>query len=388
MKKLIIVFASCMLPSLLMIACRPEDTIGEREAVSLVPVLPATPYDYSDRDKPAHITGSDRISVDDDKATLGRVLFYDKLLSVNHSTSCASCHLQRYAFSDGQQASTGISLVKTPRNAMAIMNAGRENGYFWDLRESDLQSMVVKPIQNHVEMGFEKLENVAANINGTAYYRDLFLKAFGSGTATPDLVGEALAHFLTSMKSHHSKYDEGVATGFRNFTAQELHGKSLFTEQLHCKNCHAAPDFNSHWFGASANIGLDLVYKDKGVGAFPGRGGFDLGISGGGEGAFKIPSLRNIELTAPYMHDGRYKTLEDVVEHYNSRVQNHPNLDWNFKALSDRRTGSITGMSDKPVKLNLTPAEKAALVAFLKTLTDHRYTTDIRFSNPFAAPGL
>jgi cytochrome c peroxidase len=149
-------------------ACTEEKKVGDTKLNLLEPKLPEQPYDYANLQRPNHIP-PDRIVIDNQTATLGRVLFYDKMLSINNSIACASCHLQQFAFSDGQDLSKGITAQKTNRNSLAIMNPDRENGLFWDLRENDLFSMVLKPIQNHVEMGFDKMDNVVANIQQTPY---------------------------------------------------------------------------------------------------------------------------------------------------------------------------------------------------------------------------
>jgi cytochrome c peroxidase len=385
MKKTNIAFSILMAAIIVMAACSKENQAGESSGSLniLEPVLPGQSYQYSATSTPAHIPGDFlSSSINNEVATLGRVLFYDKLLSINNSIACASCHLQQFAFSDGQKNSLGVTAAKTSRNSLAIMNASREGGFFWDLRENSLNTMVLKPFQNHVEMGFDKMDNVVANIQKTPYYAELFTKAFGSGEVTSEKIADALTQFLASMKSHNSKYDIGKQTGFSNFNTLELIGMELFTRQLYCKGCHLEPDFNSTWGGA-ANIGLDLDYEDEGTGALnpdPDKGGGAFEVTGL-DGAFKIPSLRNIELTAPYMHDGRFKTLEQVIEHYNSGVQDHPNLDWNLRTLTDK-TGRIE-FTQGPAKLNLTQTEKDALVAFLKTLTDYSYVNDVRFSNPF-----
>lgn len=376
MKK-ILIFGSLTLAVLMfVIACSQEKTVGNTKLTILEPVLPETPYDYAAKNLPAHIPGDFSVP-DNNLATLGRVLFYDNALSINNTVACASCHLQQFAFSDGKALSDGVTEVKTSRNALAIMNTKRESGFFWDLRETNLQTMVLKPIQNHVEMGFDKMDNVVANIQQIDYYHPLFQKAFGNTNVTASKVGLALTEFLNSMKSHRSKYDIGKQSGFKNFNPIELLGKELFTKTLYCKSCHFEPDFKPSWSGASANIGLDIDYKDNGVG--------DLTPTTNSQflkGSFKIPSLRNIELTGPYMHDGRFTTLEEVIEHYNSGVKNHPNIDWNLITTLDVKTGQQTRLAE-PIKLNLSDVEKAALVAFLKTLTDQEYVNDVRFSNPF-----
>lgn len=310
-------------------------------------------------------------------ATLGRVLFYDKKMSINNTIACGSCHLQSKAFSDVGDVSSGFKGSKTSRNSMAIVNPVLTNNLFWDSRSKSLTDMVLKPVQNHIEMGMEDMSFLATKLQKTDYYPALFKKAFGTEGVDVIKINTALMQFLSSMVTHNSKFDEGVKTKFANYNALELAGKDLFmSERLSCTKCHTgvnfslgddqSPDnpyggggsFSSSFGGAqgTANVGLDMVYKDNGR----------------GEGKFKIPSLRNIELTTPYMHDGRFKTLEQVVEHYNSGIQAHPSLDANLKD----NTGA-------PRRLNLTPIEKTSLIAFLKTLTDNVYTTDVKYSDPF-----
>ena len=308
-------------------------------------------------------------------ATLGRVLFYDPQLSINNTIACGSCHLQSKAFSDLGEGSAGFKGTTTTRNSMAITNPMLTRNLFWDSRTKSLQQMVLQPVQNHVEMGMEDLAFLAQKLQKTNYYAPLFKKAFGTEGVTPDGINTALMQFLTSMVSHNSKFDKGAKTEFANFNGLEAAGKTLFmSERLGCVKCHAGANFSlgdeisqlstGNPYGGSgtdspegtANIGLNLVYKDNGK----------------GNGKFKIPTLRNIELTAPYMHDGRFKTLEQVVEHYNSGIQSHPKLDDNLK-----------DSKGEPKRMNLTNVEKSALIAFLKTLTDNTYATDPKYSNPF-----
>jgi cytochrome c peroxidase len=386
MKKSAVLLLLVSASLLMMNACSQEKKVGETKLNQMEPVLPDQPYQYANIQRPMHIPG-DMMAIEDNVATLGRVLFYDKMLSINNSIACASCHVQQYAFSDGQAVSKGITSAKTHRNSLAIMNPDRERSYFWDLRENTLESMVLKPIQNHIEMGFDQMDQVVANIQQTPYYEKLFKDAYQSSTVTSERIAQALAQFLASMKSHNSKYDVGVAANFTNFNQMELLGKELMTEKLYCKNCHVEPDFQGSW-QPYANIGLDLNYKDNGIGDLEDTRtifGF-TNQNGSLNGLFKIPSLRNIELTAPYMHDGRFNTLEEVVEHYNSGVQPHPNLDWNLIFTFDPATGKSVG-NGEPIKLNLTPTEKAAIVAFLKTLTDYQYVNNVMYSNPFRVKG-
>jgi len=308
--------------------------------------------------------------ITDDGATLGRVLFYDPKLSINNSVSCASCHNQSLAFADGLSISKGFGGKTTARNAMSIVNIVTNRNLFWDSREQSAKGLILRPIQNHIEMGMESLADLETKIASTDYYPELFKKAYNLEEVTAEKIADAMAQFLCSMVSADSKFDQGFATDFKNFSPLELTGKDLFfSERTQCSGCHAganfsAPDHPGGEYGSTgtenrkgtANIGLDLVSKDKGL----------------ENGRFRIPSLRNIALTAPYMHDGRFENLAAVIEHYDKGIQAHPELDSKF--ISNR---------GEPVRMNLNSLEKQALIAFLNTLTDESFITDQRFSNPF-----
>ncbi|MCU0442058.1 MAG: cytochrome-c peroxidase [Bacteroidia bacterium] len=384
MKTLKILLAIVIVVSIAASCSREDKNKQGSNLVMMEPVLPTTPYRYQNGNAPSDVTGS--LNLDDDMATLGRVLFYDKALSINNSIACASCHLQHLGFADGKATSGGVSISKTSRNSMAISNLGRQFAYFWDERETDLEVMSVKPIQNHVEMGFDNLDKVINNLNEIPYYKPLFAKAFNNAqTIDKEQLATALQQFLLSIQSYQSKYDIGRTIDFVNYTNEEKLGMELFTEKLHCASCHNEPTFAGNW-GSGANIGLELEYKDNGIGAWlrnnpnnPSGPIFNPDFVASMDGAFKIPSLRNIEFTAPYMHDGRFKTLEEVVEHYNSGVKQHQNLDWRIQFIFDPKTNQ----SKSGMKLNLTPTEKRALVAFMRTLSDYEMLSDPKFSNPF-----
>jgi cytochrome c peroxidase len=211
------------------------------------------------------------------------------------------------------------------------------------------------------------LPDLVARISAEPFYADLFTGAFGTAEVTNTRIAQALAQFVRSIISTQSKYDAGVPTGFANFTAQENLGRQIFAGQVGIATCTACHGTDNFVPGAAINNnGLENPYIDKGVGEITGLAR--------DEGLFKVPSLRNIELTAPYMHDGRFQTLEEVVEFYNSGVVNHPNLS---PPLRNPPPGN------GPRRLNLTAAQKSALVAFLKTLTDTSVTTDEKFADPF-----
>lgn len=337
--------------------------------------LPATPFNYANINLPNYFNRDNDIDntpngnpVSDWGATLGRVLFYDTKLSRNQTVSCASCHKAENGFSDDAQFSTGFNGELTGRNSMGLANAKFYNNghFFWDERANTLEEQVLGPIQDPVEMGMT-LGEVVERVEQEAYYRILFQEAFGDETVNADRISLALSQFVRSMLSYNSKYDAGRAQvnnprdNFPNFTVQENQGKALFfSNRTNCDNCHGTESF----VGPNArNNGLDLVYSDNGVGEITGNPN-DFGD-------FKVPSLRNIELTAPYMHDGRFATLEEVIDHYSNGVQNHPNLSNQLRQGNQVRHG------------NFNNGERAALVAFLRTLTDNQFINDERYGNPF-----
>jgi cytochrome c peroxidase len=372
-------------------ACEKEDTMETTTGSSLN--LPASPFDYEALDLPSHFTtdvpgaplptsinGTDNTPSDNpitnEGATLGRVLFYDKQLSANGTVACATCHVQEKGFSDGAILSIGFEGGFTRRHSMTLINARyyQRGRFFWDERAGTLEEQVLEPFQDPVEMGLT-LEELIDKVQEQPYYPDLFAQAFGSEEVNADRISKALAQFVRSIVSYSSKYDIGRSqvnapgADFPNFTAEENLGKTLFFATIPngggaCFGCHTTEAFISANPGPQNN-GLDaLSTTDLGAGEV-----FTNPIF---EGRFKTTTLRNIELTAPYMHDGRFSTLEEVVEHYNSGIQNHPTL-----------SPALTDDNGDPVRLNFTEAEKSALVAFLKTLTDESVSSEEKWSDPF-----
>ncbi len=337
------------------------------------PHLPAIPFDYTiPQLPPSFNTGLLALNestpgdnpITNAGATLGRVLFYERDLSISRTISCGSCHHQDHGFSDVHATSIGHAGMHTRRNAMHLVNQMYSRRQFWDLRAATLEDQVLMPIQNEVEMGMT-LDDAMGRLRELPYYPALFTAAFGSDSITPDRVSKALAQFVRSIVSYRTKYDAGEASGFTNFTQEESDGKALFYNgATRCNQCHTTVNFGNE---DARNNGLDSVYTDNGRGEITGNPADD--------GKFKVPSLRNVAVSAPYMHDGRFNTLEEVVEHYNSGIKAHPNLD-------DRLTveGQVGGT---PLHMNLSDYDKAALVAFLKTLTDEPLLHDPRFADPF-----
>jgi cytochrome c peroxidase len=340
--------------------------------------LPNTPFNYSPPLPPHYLAPPVRNQdntptnnpVTNLGATLGRVLFYDKRLSTNGTVSCASCHQQAFGFSDPRPFSVGFNGGLTGRNSMGLNNARyyARGRFFWDERAATLEDQVLQPIQNAVEMGMT-LPALVTRLSAEPFYTNLFAIAFGSPGVDTNRISRALAQFVRSMVSTRSKYDVGVGVGFTNLTAQENLGRQIFLGQVGNATCVACHGTDAHTAPTINNNGLEFPYVDPGVGGITGRAQDN--------GLFKSPSLRNIELTAPYMHDGRFATLEEVVEFYNSGVVMNPNLP------PPLRAPPAPGQPPAPRRLNLSATEKSALVAFLKTLTDTNLVTDVRFSDPF-----
>lgn len=260
---------------------------------------------------------------------------------------------------------------------------GSRAGFFWDERAATLERQVLMPIQDKVEMGM-RLSDLEVKLEGLPYYAGLFNSAFGTPEVTSDRIAKAVAQFMRAMVSFDSKFDRAAnATGgdyssdFKDFTTEENLGKSLFIDgvggvaEIGCAHCHVPPTFG---MPKSFNNGLDAHYTDRGLGArdVPSNDPF----TPSNDGKFKSSSLRNIALTAPFMHDGRFTTLSQVVDHYSSGVQLHPNLGL---AFSDE----LPVGEKEPSGFRLTDAQKSALVAFLRTLTDEKFISDARFSDPF-----
>jgi len=346
-------------------------------SVSNVLSLPATPYPYSSPNLPAHLLDPAvqasintplNNPVTDAGATLGRVLFYDKKLSANHSISCSSCHIQANGFSDPAVFSTGFDGGLTDRNSMGLSSARfyQRGRFFWDERAATLEIQTLQPVQHAVEMGMT-LTGLVSRMQGYEYYPVLFTAAFGDPAITTNRIARALAQFVRSMDSYQSAFDAGVAVGFTNFTPLELQGQQLFNGlRGNCVACHAGPNFVGVRID---NNGLEFPFVDLGVGGDTGNTN-DMG-------KFKMSSLRNIEKTAPYMHDGRFATLEQVVDHYSTGVVQNVNLG------GPLQQPGAPGQPPVVRRPNFTAQERAALVAFMKTLTDPVFLADPKFSDPF-----
>ncbi|MDB6110998.1 MAG: hypothetical protein JWR69_2748, partial [Pedosphaera sp.] len=291
-----------------------------------------------------------------ERVELGRRLFNDKQLSVNNQQSCADCHAPTKAFTDGRKESPGAEGELGTRNAMPLFNLAWKNSFFWDGRAASLREQVLEPIQNPIEM-HQTLTNLVVKLAQTNNaYAGLFTAAFGSPQITAQKISLVLENYLLTLTSFDSRFARAMR-GEVELTTSEQRGFQLFATEYDprrgqsgadCFHCHGGPLFQSQSF---ANNGLDETFSDPGRAKVTGKDG--------DQGKFSVPSLRNAALTAPYMHDGRFKTLEEVVEHYTTGVKRSATLDPNLAKHPD---GGVP----------LSAVDKSALVAFLKTLTDEK----------------
>jgi cytochrome c peroxidase len=297
-----------------------------------------------------------------ERVDLGKKLFFDKHLSINNRQSCADCHRPEKGFADSRKLARGAEGDFGNRNSMALVNLAWKKDFFWDGRAVSLREQVLQPIQNPIEM-HQSLPNLVLKLPSEPDdYPALFAAAFGSPDITAEKISLALENYLLTLTSFNAKFDH-VLAGMDKFTPEEKRGFELFSTEYDprrgqfgadCFHCHGGPLFQSQGF---ANNGLDAALADFGRAKVTGKAS--------DRGKFSVPSLRNVALTAPYMHDGRFQTLEEVVEHYCSGVVRSETLDPNLAKHPD---GGVP----------LTTEDKSALVAFLKTLTDQQYATAAR----------
>ena len=294
---------------------------------------------------------------------LGRHLFYDKNLSRDNTQSCSSCHNQAFAFSDnGKKFSRGIDGIEGNRNANTIINLAFKDKFFWEGRTQGLENQTVEPVENPVEM-HNTWENAVNQLKNANYvdYETLFLKAFGTKGITKERVGKAMAQFLRTIISSNSKYDKFIRQEI-SLTPSELNGLQIYnTEKGDCFHCHSLDAEQLLTDNKFHNNGLDAVFTDLGLA--------NVTNNANDRGKFMTPTLRNIEKSTPYMHDGRFNTLEEVVNHYNSGGVASPTIDPLMKHVGDG--------------LLLTGQEKKDLINFLKTLSDTDFLNNPNYKSPF-----
>ncbi|RZP13946.1 MAG: cytochrome-c peroxidase [Flavobacteriales bacterium] len=295
---------------------------------------------------------------------LGRKLFYEPLLSNDGTQACANCHLAEKSFSDPNRFSTGITGEMGTRNAMPIVNLAWnfQNRFLWDGGAYSLEDQVDDPIENPIEMN-NTWPNVVATLQATSEYPDLFEQAFGTTTITREFVAKAIAQFERTLISGNSRFDQYLLGDNNAITAQEINGFNVFMDENRgdCFHCHGN-EFNPLWTNnAFHNNGLDASFEDLGLG----------GVTGDplDYGKFKSPTLRNLAYTAPYMHDGRFATLDEVINHYSEGLVYSNTIDPLMKNIAEGGA-------------QLTDSDKADLKAFLLSLSEPGFTTNPAFLNP------
>lgn len=302
---------------------------------------------------------------------LGRRLFYEKKLSGDNTMSCGACHSPQTSFSDANQFSTGIDGIQGTRNSMALINLGWNTSFFWDGRAGSLEEQIFFPLRDPIEM-HDTWPNAMKKLEADVNYKNMFFKAFGEEGIDSVKASKAIAQFLRTMISGKSKYDVmykyeyGYSLSaeeqqiYQTITPSEWAGYDLFKslDGADCFHCHNGPLMQVMKF---SNNGLDATFTDLGRGAVTGNANDN--------GKFKVPTLRNIALSAPYMHDGRFSSLSEVVDHYSFGIQQSPSLD---PLIEFAFQGGV----------QLDPSEKDLLIQFLNTMTDESFINNPDFQAP------
>ena len=291
---------------------------------------------------------------------LGKKLFFDTILSGDETQSCASCHDPKKSFTDQQQFSNGVNDNLGTRNAMPLFNLAWnfDERFAWDGKEFSLEKQALEPVSNPIEM-HGNWENITKKLQNNLEYKDLFLRAFGTSIIDSTLVTKAIAQFERTLISGNSKFDKYLR-GEINLTPEEQNGFDVFMDESKgdCFHCHGS-DNNPIWSDNKFhNNGLDNVFVDLGLGKITG--------DPKDNGKFKSPSIRNLAFTAPYMHDGRFATLEEVINHYSEGLKRSPTIDPLMKKVDE---GGV----------HLSTQDKSNLKAFLQTLSDYNFIKNPTF---------
>ena len=398
MKRKYLLFVPLSAFCLVLTSCKNQDSVVQPTTVAMYKAVETTfkgkidlnnLQNYSNQVIPAYITkdNTNTNPITDAGATLGRVLFYDKKLSINNSVSCSSCHKQAMAFGSNDIVSGGVN-GNTLRHTMRLVNArfSDEVRFFWDKRAFSLEDQTTQPVRNHNEMGFSGqngdpgIDSLINKLSSVDYYQELFTFVYGSPEITETKIQDAIAQFVRSIQSFDSKYDEGRAqvnndnAPFPNFSQQENQGKNLFTGRPQfdqngvrtgggagCDGCHRAPEFDID--PRARNNGVTAVANNPSQNDYTNT---------------KAPSLRNIfnpggNINGLLMHNGAFRTFDQVLNHYNSIT-----IDPQNNNLDRRLTPAGRGQ-----QLRLTQQERDALTAFLKTLTGTDVYTNAKWSDPF-----
>ena len=289
----------------------------------------------------------------EEKALLGRYLFYDTRFSRDFSTSCGSCHFQELAFSDPKRVSVGVDGRTGKRNAPSLTNVGYSTSFFWEGGVPTLEQQAVVPIIHPDEMDMNT-DSLVIRLEGEPVYDELFRNAWGDSEITIERITKSISTFERSLVSANSIFDRYRQGEVGVYSESAKRGQELFfNETGDCFHCHGGYNFT------------DNAFHNNGLTATEDQGRFELTQNQLDRGKFKTPTLRNIEVTAPYMHDGRFTSLEEVVNHYNQGGAGHPNSSPLLRPL---------GLSDQDVQ---------DLVEFMKSLTDDEFLRDTTLSNPW-----
>ena len=352
-------FLLLLLFSILFVSCSNKDNTTEEEYTP-IPYTLEVPELFQQKLIAPLIPTNNPLT--EEGIALGKKLFFDKKLSKDNTQSCASCHNPRNSFTDSLRFSPGVDGVPGSRNSMPLFNlAWNFNDKFaWDGKELSLERQALEPVRNPIEM-HNSWPNVALKLQQDQEYPSMFLNAFGTEKIDSTLVTKAIAQFERTLISGNTKFDQYLL-GNTSLSQQELNGFTIFMseDKGDCFHCHGS-DNNPLWTDNDFhNNGLDTSFNDLGLGAVTG--------DPNDNGKFKSPSLRNLVYTAPYMHDGRFSTLEEVINHYSEGLQNSSTIDPLMKKVNQ---GGV----------QLTPLEKADLKAFLITLTDDDFINNPSFQN-------
>lgn len=307
-----------------------------------------------------------QVLVNSEEAKIGRYLFYDPILRRDSSFSCSSCHQQKFSFGDSISFSKGLDGELTKRNTMPLFNLLWYEKYFWDGRANTIEEQAFEPLQTHSEMDLNWLI-AASRITNSSFYKPLIDKVFGSTIIDSNLIVKLIGQFERTLISQNSKFDR-VVRGETSLTKKEYFGFELMNDQVKgkCLHCHTTDQDVLGTIGKFKNNGLVSAeklsdYEDQGLGGVTNK---DADY-----GKFKVPSIRNLGFSAPYMHDGRFKTLKEVLDFYDN-----PNASLNVDSKIEQHLGGA----------NLNEAEKEAIIAFLNTLNDSSFISSSKLSNPFA----
>jgi cytochrome c peroxidase len=327
-----------------------------------------TPYKFPELKFFPKMPVSEKNPVTVEGIELGRYLFYDPILSSDNRMSCSSCHNQTSAFSDSPNTfSKGRNGTIMKRNTMPLFNLAWYTAYFWDGRAKSIEEQVFHPVREYNEMNLD-WKIAADRLEKSKFYKTKFKQAFGNTKIDSVQISFAIAQFLRTLISYQSKYDQ-VIKGKVLFTKDEYEGFNLANDQTKgdCIHCHITDGDALGTTLVFSNNGLDAIsnpndFKDKGRGTVTGKTSDN--------GKFKVPSLRNLAFTAPYMHDGRFKTLEEVINFYSEGLQKSANIDSKMEFV--HQGGA-----------RLTSEDKRKIIAFLLTLSDSSFISNPEFSNPF-----